>query len=65
MPEIISKRLLNVKSAAEYLSISRALLYQLCEKGKIRSVKINSKRLINVYDLDEFVDRIKQEQSRK
>ena len=64
MPVIINRRLLDVKSAAEYLSISRSLLYQLCEKGKIQSIKINSRRLINVYDLDEFVDRVKREQSK-
>jgi excisionase family DNA binding protein len=64
MPVVVNKRLLDVKSAAEYLSISRALLYQLYRKGKIRSIKINSRRLIDVYDLDEFVDRIKQEQNK-
>ena len=62
MPVVVNRRLLDVKSAAEYLSISRALLYQLCERGKIRSIKINSIRLIDVDDLVEFVDRIKQEQ---
>lgn len=64
MPVIIHRRLLDVKSAAEYLSISRSFLYQLCEKGKIRSIKINSRRLIDVNDLDEFVDRVKREQSK-
>ena len=59
---VIQKRLLDVKSAAEYLSISRSLLYQLCEKGRIRSIKINSRRLIDVNDLDEFVDKIRKEQ---
>lgn len=64
MPVIINRRLLDVKSAADYLSISRALLYQLCEKGKIRSLKINSRWLIDVNDLDQFVERIKNEQTK-
>jgi len=62
MPVAINKRLLNAKSAAEYLSISRALLYQLVAKGKIPSVKINSRRLFDVNDLDDFVDKLKKEQ---
>ena len=63
MPVIIHRRLLDVKSAAEYLSIGRSLLYQLAAKGKIPSIKINSRRLFDVNDLDEFVERMKQEQS--
>jgi len=63
MPVVINKRLLDVKSTAEYLSISRALLYQLAAKGKIPSIKINSRRLFDIDDLDEFVERLKQEQN--
>jgi excisionase family DNA binding protein len=61
MPVVVNKRLFDVKSAAEYLSISRSHLYQLCENGKIRSIKTNSRRLIDVYDLDEFVEKLKRE----
>ena len=64
MPVISHRRLLDVKSAAEYLSIGRTLLYQLAAKGKIPSIKINSRRLFDVNDLDEFVERIKREQSK-
>ena len=62
MPVIIHRILLDVKTAAEYLSISRSLLYQLCQKGKIFSIKINSRHLIDVYDMDEFVKILKREQ---
>ena len=64
MPVVVNKRLLDVKSAAEYLSISRALLYQVATKGMIPNIKINSRRLFDVNDLDEFVDRLKREQSK-
>lgn len=56
---VVNKRLLNVKAAAEYLSISRALLYQWLKKDKIKSVRINGRRLIDVHDLDQFVDSLK------
>ena len=64
MPVVVNKRLLDVKSAAEYLSISRALLYQVATKGMIPNIKINSRRLFDVNDLDEFVARLKRDQSK-
>jgi excisionase family DNA binding protein len=59
MPVCLDKRLLDAKKAADYLSISRALLYQWNAKGKIPSVRINSRRLFDVLDLDQFVDSLK------
>ena len=59
MPVVVDKRLLNAKSAAEYLSISKAKLYQWVDKGKIPSVRIDSRRLFDVVDLDIFVDELK------
>ena len=56
---VVHKRLLSVKEAAEYLSISRSKLYQWAESGKIPSVRIDSRRLFDVLDLDKFVDGLK------
>ncbi len=61
MPVIINRRLLDAKSAADYLSISRALLYQWTDKGKIPSVRINTRKLFDVNELDEFVESLKKE----
>jgi excisionase family DNA binding protein len=58
---ITKKRLLDVKTAADYLSISRAKLYQWINNGKIPSIRIDGKRLFDVYDLDEFVDNLKKD----
>ncbi len=52
----MNTRLLNAKQAALYLSISRALLYQLCSSGKIKSLRINTRRLFDRQDLDEFIE---------
>jgi excisionase family DNA binding protein len=52
-------RLLDVKTAARYLSISRAKLYQWMDAGKIKSCRIDSRRLLDIRDLDEFVDNLK------
>lgn len=59
MPVLTNKRLLDVKEAAAYLSISRSKLYQWADKGRIRSVRIDARRLFDVEDLDELVDKLK------
>jgi len=59
MPIVIDKRLLDTKSAAKYLSISRSLLYQWIDKGFIPYVKINSRTLIDINDLDNLIDELK------
>ena len=58
---IINKRLLSVIDASKYLSISRSKLYQWLEKGRIPSVRIDGRRLIDIRDLDQFVDDLKAE----
>lgn len=55
-----SKRLLDVKNAADYLSISRSKLYQWVKTGKIPSVQIDSRRLFDVDDLDAFITKLKE-----
>lgn len=54
------QRLLNAEHAALYLGISKALLYQLTEHEKIKSVRINSRRLFDTIELDEYVDSLKE-----
>ena len=58
---IFNKRLLSVIEASEYLSISRSKLYQWLQRGRIPSVQIDGRRLIDVKDLDQFVDNLKAE----
>ena len=49
------KLLYRVPEVAEALGISRAKVYQLIQSGALRSVKIDSSRLIRSADLMEFV----------
>ncbi|MET9275410.1 helix-turn-helix domain-containing protein [Kribbella sp. NPDC003557] len=49
------KLLYRVPEAAQALGISRAKVYQLIQSGALRSVKIDSSRLIRAADLMEFV----------
>ncbi|MBN1997749.1 helix-turn-helix domain-containing protein [candidate division KSB1 bacterium] len=64
MPVQLDKRLLNVNQAAEYLSIGRSKLYQWVRKGEIPSITLDSRRLFDVNDLDEFVERLKEKAGR-
>ena len=65
MPVIVTKRLLDAKGAADYLSISRSKLYQWANRDRIRSVRIDTRRLFDVDDLDEFVESLKAEPGKK
>ena len=65
MPVILQKRLLDAKAAADYLSISRSKLYQWATRDRIRSVRIDTRRLFDVNDLDEFVESLKAEPGKK
>jgi len=49
------KLLYRVPEVAEALGVSRAKVYQLIQSGALRSVKIDSSRLIRSADLMEFV----------
>jgi excisionase family DNA binding protein len=59
IPRSITKRLLDARAAASYLSISRSKLYQWVAANKIRSIRIDSRRLFDIYDLDAFIEDLK------
>lgn len=52
------KLLLTVDEAAEALSLSRRLLYDLLMRNQIFSVKVGAARRIPVKALEEFVQRL-------
>ena len=56
------RRLLDADSASIYLSISRSKLYEWHRAGKIPSIRIDGKRLFDIYELDEFVEKLKFDQ---
>jgi len=59
MTNITKKRLMDVKEAVFYLSISRATLYRLVENNDVKSILIGKRRLFDVYDLDDFIEALK------
>lgn len=52
---------LTMIEAAQYMHISKSYLYQLAAGKRIRHVKIGSKRLFTLNDIEEFFDSCKVE----
>ena len=46
----------TIGEAAEYLRISRALLYQLIRKDRIKTVKIGARTIVRAAELERFLD---------
>ena len=51
-----SRPCFTVGEAAQYLRISRALLYQLIRKGRIKTVKIGARTIVRGAELERFLD---------
>ncbi len=51
-----SRACFTVTEAAEFLRISRALLYQLIRQGRIKTVKIGARTIIRLAELERFLD---------
>lgn len=51
-------RLVSIEVAAQLLSIGRTTVYDLVNRGELRSTKIGRRTLVSVEDIDAFVDRI-------
>ncbi len=58
---VITKRFLTIKEAFAYLGISERQLEYLCYDGQVIQTRLpnTKKRLYDIMDLDEFVDRSK------
>lgn len=50
-----NNKLLKATDIAEILNISRAMVYQLMQQEKIRSVHIGTARRVRVEDLQAFI----------
>ena len=48
----------TVGEAAQYLRISRALLYQLIRQGRIKTVKIGARTIVRSAELERFLDQL-------
>ena len=55
--------LISVSEAAAVLSLSHRKVRGLVYSGELRSIKVGSRRLIAVHDLEEFVSSLRERQS--
>jgi excisionase family DNA binding protein len=56
MTDFSSRPCFTINEAAQYLRISRALLYKLIHEGRIKTVKINSRTIIRDAELERFLN---------
>jgi excisionase family DNA binding protein len=55
-------RLLRVEEAAQLLGIGRSLAYHLIRTGRLRSIKIGSRRLVPRSAIDEAINNLLEEE---
>lgn len=53
----MTKRLLSIREAAEYLAISQDLLYRMAAGKEIPSVRIRGRVLFDIKRLDRLIER--------
>ncbi len=58
----ISAKVLTVDEAAQQLHISRSGLYRLILSNQLRSIKIGNRRFVRPMYIDEYLNRVEQEQ---
>jgi excisionase family DNA binding protein len=59
----IAPRLLRIADAAHYLSCTYGFMETLIREKKIRSLLLGKRRLLDVHDLDDYVERLKEQAS--
>lgn len=59
MDSPVPARLISVNDAITYLGIKRSGLYRLINDGAIPSVRIGGRRLLDIHDLDAYIDQQK------
>lgn len=52
----VLQKLLRASEVAEILDVSKAFVYQLIQRGLLRSVRIGTSRRIRTEDLLRFID---------
>ena len=63
LPALIVPRLLRIQDAARYLSATTWLVETLIRERRIPSMIVGKRRVIDVNDLDEWIDRQKKAQA--
>jgi len=56
-----AKILYSIREAAELLSISRSTIYNFFRSGDLSFLKIGERRLVEASAIDDFINRMKQQ----
>ncbi len=58
-PEVIPERYVDVKAASRYTSLAVSTIYEWASQGKIPSIKIGSRVLFDLEDIDRLMASLK------
>lgn len=56
MSDVSPRSCFTVNEAAQYLRVSRALLYKLIRDGRIKTVKVGARTIIRGAKIERFLD---------
>ena len=54
---MVKSELMTVKEAAEYLNISRSLMYKILEKRQLAHYSIAGKKLVKLPDIEKYLEK--------
>lgn len=58
---VMKKRYANIKEVSEYTSLPVKSLYEMASLGRIPSIKLGSRVLFDLNDIDSFMSSLKRE----
>jgi len=59
LSDVTNRRLLSVNDAAIYLALSKREVYNMISSGALHSVLHGKRRMLDIRDLDEWIERRK------
>jgi excisionase family DNA binding protein len=65
LPGLIVPRMLRIQDAARYLSATTWFIETLIREGRIPSMVLGKRRVIDINDLDEWIEKLKAQASGK
>ncbi len=64
-PEVIPERYVDVKAASRYTSLAVSTIYEWASQGKIPSIKIGSRVLFDLEDIDRLMASLKRKNNQE
>ena len=57
---VIPERYVDIQAVSRYTSLAKSTLYEWAAQGKIPSIKVGSRRVFDLNEIDEMMESLKQ-----